>query len=41
MLRNMMDETDGFVELDGQIYDGADEEQVGHMGLPISHSLES
>ncbi len=32
----MMNETDGFVELDGQVYDGADDEQVGHMRVPTS-----
>ncbi len=40
MLQKMMDETDGFVELDGQVYDGADDEQVGHMRLTISQSSE-
>ncbi len=37
MLQNMMNETDGFVELDGQMYDGADDEQVGWStaGLPM------
>ncbi len=39
MLQLMMDETDGFVELDGQMYDGADDEQVG--GFPVTMSQKS
>ncbi len=40
ILQNMMDETDGFVELDGQVYDGADDEQVGLVRLAMSQSSE-